>query len=70
MVGSVGVVLTHLDRSGELEKKGVKFHEFKDLAKMREAMKPIVDEWAAKDPAIAKFVATAQKIEELGNGFE
>lgn len=54
----------------ELEAKGVKFHEFQDLAVMRERMKPIVDEWAAKDPEIAKFIATAQAIDALGSGFD
>lgn len=47
-----------------LKAKGVQFYEFKDLAKMRSVMKPIVDKWTASDPLIPEFVAAAQKIEK------
>lgn len=47
-----------------LKKKGVQIASFDELAQMRARMKPIVDQWSAKDPLIAQFVAEAAKIEK------
>ena len=47
-----------------IEKKGVQIVKFEELAEMRKRMQPIVDQWSAKDPLIAQFVAEAHKIEK------
>ncbi|MEO9337472.1 TRAP transporter substrate-binding protein [Mesorhizobium sp. SB112] len=44
----------------ELKAKGVQIHELEDLDAMRERVAPIVEEWKAKSPIIANFVAAAQ----------
>lgn len=46
-----------------LKKKGVEIAKFEELAQMRARMRPIVDQWSAKDPLIAQFVAEAAKLE-------
>lgn len=47
----------------QLKKRGVRFYEFADLPQMRGQMKPILDQWAAKDKNIAAFIAEVNKIE-------
>lgn len=47
----------------QLKKRGVRFYEFGDLAQMRAQMKPIVEQWAAKDKNIAAFIQAVNKIE-------
>lgn len=49
-----------------LKAKGVKVHEFKDLANMRKRMEPIVAKWMKRDPIIAEYVSMARKL-ETGN---
>lgn len=51
----------------ELKKQGVQFFEFKDGARMREMMKPIIEERMAKEPAIKAFVEGVRKIEAGGS---
>ncbi len=46
-----------------LEGKGVKVYKFEEIDKMREIMKPVVDEWVGRDPIIAEYVAQARKLE-------
>ena len=46
-----------------LRKKGVQFYKFTELDQMRTRMRPIVDQWAAKDKLIANMVDSAHKIE-------
>jgi tripartite ATP-independent transporter DctP family solute receptor len=46
-----------------LKAKGVKIHEFKDLATMRQRMQPIIAKWIKRDPIIAEYVALARKME-------
>jgi tripartite ATP-independent transporter DctP family solute receptor len=45
----------------EMKAKGVDIHELEDLAAMQEKVAPIVDEWSAKSPLIAEFVAAARQ---------
>lgn len=45
-----------------LKKQGVKFYEFEDVQKMRELMKPIIQERVAKNKNIAEFVQMVEKI--------
>jgi catechol 2,3-dioxygenase-like lactoylglutathione lyase family enzyme len=44
----------------EMKAKGVEIIEFTELAKMRERMKPVLDQWASKSPLIAEFIQKAQ----------
>lgn len=44
----------------ELEAKGVEIHQLEGLDEMQAKVAPIVEEWSAKDPLIAEFVAAAQ----------
>ena len=46
-----------------LRKKGVQFYKFTEMAQIRAQMKPIVDQWVAKDKMIATIVETTQRIE-------
>jgi len=48
---------------GDLKAKGVRVYEFGELAQMRAQMKPIVEQWAAKDRNIAAFVQAVNRIE-------
>jgi tripartite ATP-independent transporter DctP family solute receptor len=50
-------------QSASLRKKGVQFYKFSEMPQMRERMKPIIDQWIAKDRLIADFVQTANRIE-------
>jgi TRAP-type transport system periplasmic protein len=52
------------DKGKELQKRGVQIYQFSDLAAMRDRMKPVVEQWTAKDPKIASFVSYAQSIEK------
>lgn len=47
----------------KLKAKGVKVYPFKELAKMRERMKPVVGKWVKRDPLIAEYVELAKKVE-------
>lgn len=47
----------------QLRKKGVNVYKFGDLAQIRTQMKPIIDQWAAKDKAINDLVGVARKLE-------
>ncbi|WP_170984622.1 TRAP transporter substrate-binding protein [Rhodoligotrophos defluvii] len=44
----------------DLKQRGVQIYELEDLAAMQERVAPIVDEWSAKSPLIANFVAAAR----------
>ena len=50
------------DRDGRavLKSRGVVFHELEDVTEMRKRVAPILDQWSAKSPLIAEFVATAR----------
>lgn len=50
-------------QAASLRAKGVQFYKFTELPQMRARMKPIVDQWAAKDKMIAAVVETANKLE-------
>lgn len=52
------------DKAKELQKLGVNIYQFTELAAMRDRMKPVVDQWTAKDAKIAAFVSYAQSIEK------
>jgi tripartite ATP-independent transporter DctP family solute receptor len=47
----------------QLRKKGVNVYKFSDLAQIRSQTRPIVDQWAAKDKAIANLIGVARKLE-------
>jgi tripartite ATP-independent transporter DctP family solute receptor len=49
-----------------LKKKGVQFHQFTELPRMRELMKPLIEQRMARDKNVAAFVETVRKI-ETGN---
>jgi tripartite ATP-independent transporter DctP family solute receptor len=46
-----------------LRKKGVNFYKFAELAQIRTQMKPILDQWGAKDKHIAAIIEVANKVE-------
>ena len=46
-----------------LKAKGVSVYKFEELDKMREIMKPVVEEWIKRDPLIAEYIAQARKLE-------
>jgi TRAP-type C4-dicarboxylate transport system substrate-binding protein len=47
----------------KLKSMGVNFYQFGEIAKMRELMKPVIDDKMTKDPAIKAFVEAVRKIE-------
>jgi C4-dicarboxylate-binding protein DctP len=49
-----------LEGRAQLKAKGVEVIEFTDLPKMRERMKPVLDQWASKSPLVAEFIQKAQ----------
>lgn len=51
------------DQAEALKKKGVQFYQFAEMKQMRALMKPIVDQWSAKDKTIAAFVNDVNRIE-------
>lgn len=50
-------------QAASLRKKGVQFYKFNELAQMRSQMKPIIDQWVAKDKMIGAVVDAANRIE-------
>jgi tripartite ATP-independent transporter DctP family solute receptor len=54
------------EQAEALKKAGVQFYQFSEMDKMRELMRPIIEERVSKDKNIAAFVDTVKKI-EAGN---
>ncbi len=49
-----------LEGRDQIRAKGVQISELSDLPVMREKMRPILDQWAAKSPLIAEFIKAAE----------
>jgi len=50
------------DLRGELQEKGVKIRDFEEIEAMREAVAPILDEWADKHPLIEAYIEEARAL--------
>jgi TRAP-type transport system periplasmic protein len=49
-----------LEGRDQLRAKGVEVIEFTDFPKIREKMKPILDQWASRSPLLAEFIKKAE----------